>query len=331
MKNLRTLLLITQLIFSGNICFSQDIKDWFKAGSKPGLYEIGESEEKYSGKTVYYIKSTENVSDGFGTIMQQQTPGKYLSKRINMSGYIKNQSVDKYAGMWFRVDGYTPGTILGFDNMGNRPIEGTKNWQKYEIVLDVPDTSAAIAYGVLLSGNGTVWFSEITFEEVGKDIPVTNMLTETVQESLTDKKMDEIPAELKNIPDGIKVLNSPLNVLAVRTKEDTANYYWFHSTTVKAVNEDLEITEFGTYTWVQDRWVFGTVTGKPFEPKDFADWYDCKNAFLEKGKTYGDKNNWFRSPALQRATSLWYYIGKNKKGELFKGISIVNYLPEEKK
>jgi hypothetical protein len=34
---------------------------------------------------------------------------------------------------------------------------------------------------------------------------------------------------------------------------------------------------------------------------------------------------------LQRGKVLWYYIGKNKKGELFKGAAIVEHLPEMKK
>lgn len=54
---------------------------------------------------------------------------------------------------------------------------------------------------------------------------------------------------------------------AVKTKEDTANYYWFYKASVKASFEDLEITEFGSYLWDGLKWVFGNVTGKPFEPK----------------------------------------------------------------
>lgn len=307
-----------------------DFGGFFKAGSQPGLYEIGISTEKYNNMPVYYVQSTDDVIYGFGTIMKQLRADEYLSKRIKLSGNIKCDRVVKSAGMWFRVDGYSPGVMLGFDNMGNRPIDGTSDWQKYEIVLDVPDTSAALAYGVLLTGNGTVWLSGLSFEAVDNDVPVTNMLQEPVKGS-TNEVAKELPTELKNIPDGIEVSHTPVNVNAVKTKDDTTMLYWFHETTVKALKEDIEITEFGSYSWVNDHWEFGNLGGTPFSPKDFAEWYQCKNAKLKKGKVYSDKNNWSRWPYLQRSTAIWYYIGKNKKGELFKGTAIVNYLPVMKK
>jgi hypothetical protein len=123
---------------------TDNMDGWFKAGSKPGFYNIGTGEERYEGNKVYYIQSTEDMQYGFGTIMRHIEPGEYAGKRIMLSGYIKAQSVSKSAGMWMRIDGRTPGVMLGFDNMNDRPIQGTTDWQKYEIVLDVPDSSAAI-------------------------------------------------------------------------------------------------------------------------------------------------------------------------------------------
>ena len=79
------------------------------------------------------------------------------------------------------------------------------------------------------------------------------------------------------------------------------------------MKEDIEITHFGSYFWAGDHWIFGTVTGKPFDAKDFADWYKCKNAKMKKGKEYSDENNWNSGKLLQGGKSLWYYIGKNKK------------------
>jgi len=62
--------------------------------------------------------------------------------------------------------------------MQDRSIKGTTDWKKYEIVLDVPDGSKALAYGVVLSGNGKVWFDNLKIEEVDKSIPVTNISKE---------------------------------------------------------------------------------------------------------------------------------------------------------
>jgi hypothetical protein len=63
--------------------------------------------------------------------------------------------------------------VLGFDNMHDRPITGTTEWTKSQIVLNVPAESSRIAYGVLLGGEGQVWIDDIKFDVVGEDIPTT--------------------------------------------------------------------------------------------------------------------------------------------------------------
>jgi len=55
----------------------------------------------------------------------------------------------------------------------HRPIKGTSDWHKYEVVLDVPRGSVAIAVGLLLTGKGQAWVSQVQFEEVGTDVPTT--------------------------------------------------------------------------------------------------------------------------------------------------------------
>jgi hypothetical protein len=152
------------------------VDGWFKAGSKPYLYEIGKDENiKHNEQPSYYLKSISEVTDGFGTIMNQSKPDEYLGKRVKMSGFIKAENIVGWAGMWMRVDGPDPEKSLQFDNMHNRPLKGTKDWTKYEIVLDVPENSTGIAYGVLINGSGQVWLGSFSFEVVGDDVPSTNM------------------------------------------------------------------------------------------------------------------------------------------------------------
>jgi hypothetical protein len=71
-----------------------------------------------------------------------------------------------------RVDGPRSQT-LAFDNMYRRGVHGTTEWRAYAVVLDVPDAATGIAFGALLSGDGTLWVDDLTFEVVGKDIPTT--------------------------------------------------------------------------------------------------------------------------------------------------------------
>ncbi|MFY9308372.1 MAG: hypothetical protein WAQ28_04900 [Bacteroidia bacterium] len=148
---------------------------WFNAGSKPKSYEMGiDKGAGKDGKNAATIKSVEKTIDGFGTLMQQSKPDKYLGKRVRMTGYVKSENVTSWAGLWLRVDQAGSRQSLSFDNMGNRPIKGTTGWTKYEIVLDVPENASLIAYGALLDGTGQIWFDNITFEIVDQTIPTTD-------------------------------------------------------------------------------------------------------------------------------------------------------------
>src|SRR5690606_10812714 len=62
-----------------------------------------------------------------------------------------------------------------FDNMEKRPIKGTSDWVKYEIVLFVPVEATSISYGVLLAGTGQVWFKGVKFEIVDDTVPETGI------------------------------------------------------------------------------------------------------------------------------------------------------------
>lgn len=327
MKKQTIFFILVSILLISIISCNQDHKlkivyDWFKTGSSPDSYEIGTDENvKYNNKPAFSIKSVESVDSGFGTMMKRTSPGEYLGKRVRMTCMIKSEDVDVMAAMWMRVD--KDEKTLQFDNMNNRPIKGTTDWTKYEIVLDVPEISTLINYGVLLSGDGQVWFNRPEFKVVGNDVPTTNIIN--------DSDYNKLPDKLKNIPDGIKVINVPDTVRAARINKDTIDYYWFHKTSVKAINEDLEIIEFGAYHWAYGDWEFGTVTGKPFTKKDFEDWFGCKGGKLIKGKIYTDKSNWTKHPELQNSIVLWYYLGVNKNGDIFKGTAIVTYLPELRK
>lgn len=176
MNNLKIFCIFLVIIFASGIVHSQGMGNWLKAGSKRDAYEIGISDEKYNDKAVHYIRSIQDSTGGFGTIMKYILPDDYIGKRVRLTGNIKTSNVALNAGMWMRVDSEEEGVMLGFDNMSDRPIKGTNDWTKYEIVLDVPKGSKGIGYGVLIHETGEAWFPDLTLEVVGNDVPLTNMM-----------------------------------------------------------------------------------------------------------------------------------------------------------
>ena len=151
---------------------------WFPAGSNPAEYEMGIDNSNFqNGHSCAYIKSKSPKENEFGTLMQSINAENYLGKRLRLSGHLKSEDIKGWGGMWMRIDGEN-NQQLGFDNMRGRTIKGTTDWKKYEIVLDVPSNSKTINYGVLLGGQGKVWFDNMKVEEVDKSVAVTNTATE---------------------------------------------------------------------------------------------------------------------------------------------------------
>ena len=110
----------------------------------------------------------------FGTMVQCIDPADYAGKRMRFSAYVKARGVKDWAGLWMRVDGEGGcGTALAFDNMNARPIKGSRDWARYEVVLDVAKDAKNICLGLLLQGTGEVWLSGVSFEAVSPAVPTT--------------------------------------------------------------------------------------------------------------------------------------------------------------
>jgi len=145
---------------------------WILAGSKPASYEVGiDAQAAYNSHPSAYLKAKEPVTDGFGTLMQDFRADKYVGKRLRFSAFVKSDGVQGWAGLWMRLD--SSSRQLTLDNMQDRLIKGTTGWQKYEVVLDVPQDATGIFFGVLLDGPGAVWLNSAKFEVVGADVPTT--------------------------------------------------------------------------------------------------------------------------------------------------------------
>jgi hypothetical protein len=145
---------------------------WHVAGSAPSEYEFSHADSGSSGKYGALIEARGATANGFGTLMQTISADDYRGSRWRLSGYMKTDQANR-AQMWMRVDGPEKAP-LAFDNMDSRSVRGTTGWTRYDIVLDVPQNSMAIAFGFFLSGGGKVWGDNFTLEKVDSTIPVTS-------------------------------------------------------------------------------------------------------------------------------------------------------------
>ena len=148
---------------------------WFKAGSDPNDYDMGTENTRslsFTGSASGYIRNNKPNPRGFGTYMQMFDATDYRGKRVRLSAYVKSENVKEWAGVWMRVD--RDRKAVAFDNMQDRPIKGSNDWTPHAVVLDVDVNATAIAFGILLRGEGRLWIDGVAFEVVGEDVSVTS-------------------------------------------------------------------------------------------------------------------------------------------------------------
>ncbi len=128
---------------------------------------------KHGGGASASFLAIEVTRNDQARLTQRFLADRYCGKRVRFSGYLKTYQVNEWAGLWMRVDTKSKQSYA-FDDMEDRPISGTTDWARYEVVLDVPDNAVAIYLGAHLFGRGQVWMDDCAFEVVGGEVPLTN-------------------------------------------------------------------------------------------------------------------------------------------------------------
>lgn len=150
------------------------LKGWFLSGSHPHQYRISlDRSIIHQGSASGHLESLgETAPGGFATLMQQFRADEYRGKRMRLSGFVRTRGASGFCGLWMRVDNAAE-DVLQFDNMNDRPLAGDLDWNHYSIVLDIPEESAVVSFGLLLYGPGRVWLDSLRFEEVDSSVPTT--------------------------------------------------------------------------------------------------------------------------------------------------------------
>ncbi|MEN9907103.1 MAG: hypothetical protein RLZZ540_244 [Bacteroidota bacterium] len=178
------------------------ILDWTYWQPESANYEMGsEKSTEFNDQNILTIKSIKSKINDFGTLMKTIKPDLYLGKAVKMTAYVKSENVKSWAGLWMRVDYYST-NVLAFDNMQRRPIKGTNDWIKYEVVLFVPAEATSISYGVLLDGIGQIWFKDVIFEVVDNTVPETGINKGREHKIISfEKRAKAIANEIKIVTD----------------------------------------------------------------------------------------------------------------------------------
>lgn len=167
---------------------------WFKWSD----YETATVKESHSGNYAGKI-----ISDGKGMEgrIAYAVPANYDGQTIEFEGYMKIKNVTGFAGLLMRMDGKKSwdvngkkikksGFMLGFENMQDQKIKGTKDWQKYTISLPYPEGVEVIYIGGILLGQGEAWFDDFVLKIDGKDIQTLKESGDAVFKAKLDSEFD---------------------------------------------------------------------------------------------------------------------------------------------
>jgi erythromycin esterase len=147
-------------------------KGWSRASDNFAGYQAGlDRRVVKEGKASAYVQMKGSNEGEFGGLAQAVLAAPHRGERLRLTAQLKAAGAAGGAGLWMRID--AKGATLALDNMEGRRLTGDKDWQKAEIVLDVPSEATVVAFGMLLVGDGKAWADDFKLEAVGKDVRPT--------------------------------------------------------------------------------------------------------------------------------------------------------------
>ena len=147
-------------------------KPGFAAGLSD-LYEVGgDPTVSHGSGNPGHIRSIVPKIDGSGSYMTTMASETYKGNGLKLSAYVRTANTQS-CGLWMLVEG--SGYVrLSFDDMVGQRITGTTDWKQYEVVLDVPESSTGISYGIKLTGTGEAWVDGLRLEPVARTWIIQN-------------------------------------------------------------------------------------------------------------------------------------------------------------
>jgi hypothetical protein len=144
---------------------------WRRGGENGWAYEVGVG-EGFENAEEAYLKSINPLPQGAGAMQLQINLTPHRGKRVRFSADLRTEDVEGRAGLWMMIRDER-GIAISEDEMRDRPITGTQERRRYEIVLDVPQEAQYAIVGAQLEGEGRIWVAGARVEVVDKTVATT--------------------------------------------------------------------------------------------------------------------------------------------------------------
>ncbi len=175
MRPVTIALLLLPLLATAALAVPGAPPGWTAGGPRLQDYEFGtDAMEGATGKQAAYIKARTAARGALGALVQCVKADNYIGQRLRFAARLKGVEASGVQ-LFMRVEDKDR-KVTGFYNMMDRPIRGSTEWRRTEVVLDVPKASAAICYGIMLvGGKGEAWADGLSLTKVGQEVAVSRM------------------------------------------------------------------------------------------------------------------------------------------------------------
>jgi hypothetical protein len=122
-------------------------------------------------------KSAKQYTDNSSSLRYFVTKGSpLLGQHISVTGWLKTSDVQDWASAFVIILGKN-NLHLAYDDMSDRPIRGTTDWQQIELVTDLPNEPCVVYFGPDLYGPGELWGDDFQIALAPRDAPITDSRT----------------------------------------------------------------------------------------------------------------------------------------------------------
>ncbi|MBC6990390.1 hypothetical protein [Hymenobacter sp. BT491] len=142
-------------------------------------------------------------------------------------------------------------------------------------------------------------------------------------QSAWSDKTRVLPDKLRQVPVGITLWHTPNPNYPQPDSAQAGHYVWKHQTMVRSEVADLQVVECGSFIWYDQQ---GWKANMRETPEEFAQLFHCPKAELRAGTTYTFAKNYryaTSAKSLYGGDALWYVLAKDKNGNLYKGMGLV--------